>query len=104
MSVFKKVVPPCIHAVIFHKTPLVIPVLKLTLKNITIVLNHIENSAFRLPISGYPTISIAVLWLLPNMHSSGACLVPLKSMQVAGYIPATKIHGRQRSREFCWLH
>ena len=36
---------------IFHKTPLVIPVLKLKLKNITFVLNHIENSAFRLPTS-----------------------------------------------------
>ena len=46
----------------FHNTPLVIPVLKLKLKNITFVLNHIENSAFRLPrsilASGYPTTKI----------------------------------------------
>ena len=34
---------------IFPKTPLVILVLKLKFENITFVLNHIENSAFRLP-------------------------------------------------------
>ena len=39
---------------IFHKTPLVIPVLKLKLKNITFVLDHTENSAFRRPTSIFP--------------------------------------------------
>ena len=47
---------------VFLKTPLVISVLKLKLKNITFVLSHIENSAFRLPrsilTSGYLTTKI----------------------------------------------
>ena len=58
MSVFEKL-SPCIHAMVFFKTPLVIPVLKLNLNNITFILNHVEISAFRLPrsilTSGYPT-------------------------------------------------
>ena len=44
---------------IFHNTPFVIPDLKLRLKHMPLVLNHIEISAFRLPTSiltsGYPT-------------------------------------------------
>ena len=44
---------------IIHKTPFVIPDLKLKLKNTPLVLNHIEISAFGLSTSiltsGYPT-------------------------------------------------
>ena len=67
---------------IFHKTPLVIPVLKLKLKNITFVLTHIvENSAFRLPTpiltSGYPTI-----------HKIETCLVCVNNFLTASYLKA----------------